>query len=158
MSPTPQQLLSSSPSTTYQSEASKQNESRGSSSVSLGIQPGLISQQQQQPGVSPIAASQLASAFQYTNLNPGITPIPLVPVAGIGGIQLVPQVSSLAAFTNYSYIRSLLEHSRTRTFVEPQRFLDSSGFAPKIILEFDTRPEGEHNHPSWHFTRAPVSR
>jgi len=91
MSPTPQHLLSSSPSTTYQNEASKQSESRGSSSVNLGIQPALISQQQQQPGLSPIAASQLASAFQYTNINPGITPIPLVPVAGIGGIQLVPQ-------------------------------------------------------------------
>ena len=109
LSPNPQQLLSTTASSTYQNEVSRQGETRLSSSVNLGIQPNLISQQQQQPNVAPLAPSQLASAFQYANFTPGIAPIPLVPVAGIGGIQLVPQVSkylynSTGATSKYIFV------------------------------------------------------
>ncbi|XP_065063912.1 mucin-2-like [Rhopilema esculentum] len=56
--------------------------------------PGNVTDTGQSQGgtvVTPIAPSQLTSAFQYANIGSGLTPIPLVPVAGIGGIQLVPQ-------------------------------------------------------------------
>eukprot|EP00794_Sanderia_malayensis_P006530 gene6530-7272_t len=48
-----------------------------------------ISQINLQPGVAP---AQLAQAIQYANISPGIAPIPILPVNGLGGLQLLPQV------------------------------------------------------------------
>lgn len=87
----PQQLPSSTTAATYQNEA-RHGLSKASPATLAGIPHGIMSPPQ--PGITQqqLTPTQLASAIPYANIGPGLAPIPLVPVAGLGGIQLVPQV------------------------------------------------------------------
>ncbi len=55
------------------------------------IQPKTVqaSQITLQPGIAP---GQITQAVQYANIGPGIAPIPVFPVTGLGGLQFLPQV------------------------------------------------------------------
>ena len=74
------QQLTSNTQTSTQANDPRLTQAKTASAAQLGLQPGM-------------APAHLGPAIQYANIGPGLAPIPFLPVAGLGGLQLLPQVS-----------------------------------------------------------------